>query len=98
MNSKPGSDTSMPSPNGVTAMNLLLLSSYLEDSTYKRQARETIDAFAVEIIQHPFLYVSMLSALVLDTFGISDSDQGFGRTLVKSSDWLGKRRGAGPGV
>lgn len=106
MTLKPGSDNALPSPNGVIASNLLLLSSYLEDSSYKILAKRTIDAFAIEIIQHPFLYVSMLSAIVLEAVGIKsivaigDVDvhrlAGFGRTIVRlqhglDHGWLMKR-------
>lgn len=106
MTLKPGSDNALPSPNGIIASNLLLLSSYLEDSFYKTLAKRTIDAFAIEIIQHPFLYVSMLSAIVLEAVGVKsivatgDVDvhllAGFGRTVVRLQDgseheWLIKR-------
>lgn len=66
-------------------------------------AKKTIDAFAIEIIQHPFLFVSMLSAIVLEAVGVKsfvaigdvkvDHLSGFGRTVVKVNgqqgcDWL----------
>lgn len=97
---KPGTDNALPSPNGVIAMNLLYLSSYLneKEGRYLKTARQTIDAFAVEIIQHPFLFVTLLGAVVLEALGvktiqvqgeISESEirslNGWGRTLVKLS-------------
>ena len=104
---KPGTDAALPSPNGVVAMNLLYLASYsydVSDDTdtkqrsryYVRAARQTIDAFAVELIQHPFLFVTLLGAVVLDAVGVKTiqvegevgeaeirSLNGWGRTLVR---------------
>ena len=99
---KPGTDTALPSPNGVVAMSLLYLASYcLSDDAersrnYMRAARQTIDAFAVEVIQHPFLFVTLLGAVVLDAVGVKTiqvegeigeaeirSLNGWGRTLVR---------------
>lgn len=93
MNIKPGSDNALPSPNGIIASNLLILSSYLDESTYRKLAKQTIDAFAIEIIQHPFLYVTMLSAIVLEAVGVASvvaigdatlhQFRGFGRTVIR---------------
>jgi uncharacterized protein YyaL (SSP411 family) len=99
VNLKPGSDNAIPSPNGIIATNLLLLSSYLDEPSYKAIAKKTIDAFAIEIIQHPFLFVSMLSAVVLEAVGVKsvvatgeakvDQYSGFGRTVVRLNDKQG---------
>ncbi len=93
MNLKPGSDNALASPNGIVASNLLLLSSYLGEASYRILAKRTIDAFAIEIVQHPFLFVSMLSAIVLEALGVKSfvatGDAvvhqlgGFGRTVVR---------------
>ncbi|KAK4944321.1 hypothetical protein LTR10_016207 [Elasticomyces elasticus] len=95
---KPGTDSSLPSPNGTICINLLYLSSYrLEKQTeYIGKARAILDAFAVEIIQHPFLYVSLLSGMVMEQVGVKtlvvpmttrDSQlrrlRGWGRTVVR---------------
>ena len=95
---KPGTDNSLPSPNGVIANNLLYLSSYIPDQqdAYITKARKVLDAFAVEIIQHPWLYVGMLSAVVMEQVGVKrlvvprnmpDVEvgrvKGFGRVVVK---------------
>ncbi len=95
---KPGTDNSLPSPNGVIVNNLMYLSSYYPDrqTLYIGKARKVLDAFAVEIIQHPWLYVGMLSAVVMDQVGVkrlvvprnmSDVEvgkvKGFGRVVVK---------------
>jgi uncharacterized protein YyaL (SSP411 family) len=97
---KPGTDTALPSPNGVIAMNSLYLASYLNDTEGRhiKAARQTMDAFAVEVIQHPFLFVTMVGAVVLECVGvrniqvegeISEAEirglNGWGRTLVKLS-------------
>lgn len=61
---KGGTDSATPSVNGVIARNLLRLSSLLEDETYRKLARETANTFAVEILQHPFLFVNLLDVVV----------------------------------
>lgn len=106
MNPKPGSDNALPSPNGIIAINLILLSSYLDEPAYLSLAKRTIDAFAIEIIQHPFLFVSMLSAMVLEAVGVKSivalgdievhHFSGFGRTVIRLQDkkeqrWLMER-------
>ncbi|KAJ9500087.1 hypothetical protein LTR96_004568 [Exophiala xenobiotica] len=66
------------------------------ETNYVGKARAVLDAFAVEIIQHPFLYVSLLSAVVMEQVGVKtliapmpmrDSQlrrlKGWGRTVVK---------------
>ncbi|KAL1955782.1 hypothetical protein VTO42DRAFT_8102 [Malbranchea cinnamomea] len=61
---KTGTDAATPSTNGVIAQNLLRLASLLEDESYKTLARQTCNAFAVEILQHPFLFVNLLDVVV----------------------------------
>jgi uncharacterized protein YyaL (SSP411 family) len=95
---KPGTDNTLPSPNGVIANQALYLSSYFPDeqSEYAMQARKVLNAFAVEMIQHPFLFTNMLAAVVIDQVGVkglivpkdmTDKEvsklKGFGRTVVK---------------
>ena len=95
---KPGTDSSLPSSNGVIANQALYLSSYFPDSQpeYAAQAAGVLNAFAVEIIQHPFLFTNMLSAIVIQNTGVkgvivpnntTDKEvnkiKGFGRTVVK---------------
>ena len=101
---KPGTDNALPSPNGIIATNLLYLAAYLQSqspsselptTTYIPQARATLDAFAVEALQHPFLYVTLLGSLVMEQEGVKAilapmttkaSDlrrlKGWGRTVV----------------
>ncbi|KAL9619360.1 MAG: hypothetical protein Q9160_006040 [Pyrenula sp. 1 TL-2023] len=76
---KSGTDTSLPSPNGVAALNLLHLSNILSNTPltsperhrneglaadFALRAQFTLAAFAVEIIQHPFLFVTLIEAVV----------------------------------
>ncbi|PWY77424.1 hypothetical protein BO70DRAFT_339166 [Aspergillus heteromorphus CBS 117.55] len=61
---KTGTESATPSVNGVIARNLLRLSSLLEDEGYQTLARQTCRAFSVEILQHPFLFVGLLDAIV----------------------------------
>lgn len=104
---KPGTDNALPSPNGIICTNLLYLSSYIQSqsptqslesptASYVPTARAILNAFAVEILQHPFLYVTLLGALVMEQVGLKtiiapmttkDSQlrrlKGWGRTVVK---------------
>ncbi|OJJ49857.1 hypothetical protein ASPZODRAFT_128410 [Penicilliopsis zonata CBS 506.65] len=61
---KTGTDSATPSINGVVASNLMRLSALLADEKYRDQARQTCNSFAVEILQHPFLFVGLLDAVV----------------------------------
>ncbi|KAL1969332.1 hypothetical protein VTN77DRAFT_9524 [Rasamsonia byssochlamydoides] len=67
---KGGTDSATPSVNGVIARNLLRLSALLEDDKYRTLARQTCNAFSVEILQHPFLFVGLLDAVVGLEIGI----------------------------
>jgi len=117
---KPGTDTALPSPNGVVALNLLYLAGYLSSLSaasalpiatatepnlvsssgsgscgatsttdvaekYALLARQTISAFGVEILQHPFLFVTLLGAVVLDVVGV--------KNIVLTGDWEGREQG-----
>lgn len=61
---KGGTESATPSANGVIARNLLRLSTMLEEESYRTLARQTCSAFSVEIMQHPFLFVGLLDAVV----------------------------------
>lgn len=67
---KPGTDNIEPSANAITAQNLLSLATLLEDSKYASLAASTVNAFAVEIVQHPFLFVNMLNQIVRSQVGL----------------------------
>ncbi|KAL9110934.1 MAG: hypothetical protein Q9227_004549 [Pyrenula ochraceoflavens] len=95
---KSGTDNALPSPNGLIASNLLRLSILLDEPAYATIAAGTIDAFAVEILQHPFLYVSLLDAVVRRELGgesvvvpkgIAPPKGKWGRELL----WLGEESG-----
>lgn len=60
----------MPSVNGAIARNLIRLSALLEDDSYKTLARQTCNTFSVEMLQHPFLFVNLLDAIVGLEMGI----------------------------
>ncbi len=57
-------DTSQPSANGTSVSDLFRLGEMLGDDTYEYLARETIHAFEVETLQHPWLFPSLLSGVV----------------------------------
>lgn len=61
---KTGTESATPSVNGVIARNLLRLSALLNDEGYRTLARHTCHTFSVEILQHPFLFVGLLDAVV----------------------------------
>ncbi|EAU39080.1 conserved hypothetical protein [Aspergillus terreus NIH2624] len=60
---KTGTESATPSINGVIARNLLRLANLLEDETYRTLCRQTCHSFAVEVLQHPFLFVGLLDAI-----------------------------------
>ncbi|KAK0725819.1 hypothetical protein B0H67DRAFT_481195 [Lasiosphaeris hirsuta] len=67
---KSGMDKSQPSTNAVSASNLFVLGTLLGDATYIHQAKETIFAFEAEILQYPWLFVSLLSGVVTVRLGV----------------------------
>lgn len=67
---KGGTEAATPSVNGVIARNILRLSALLEEESYRKLARETCNAFSVEIMQHPFLFVGLLDVVVGLDLGI----------------------------
>ncbi|KAB5562702.1 hypothetical protein GE09DRAFT_1109260 [Coniochaeta sp. 2T2.1] len=85
---KDGMDTAQPSTNGVSASNLFRLAALLNDRSYSARARETVNAFEVEILQYPWLFVGLLGAVVSARLGVT------GRVVVISR---GKEEGEGVG-
>lgn len=61
---KTGTESATPSVNAVIARNLLRLAALVEDEGYRTLARQTCNSFAVEIMQHPFLFVGLLDVIV----------------------------------
>jgi uncharacterized protein YyaL (SSP411 family) len=73
MRLKDGMDNAEPGTNGVSARNLDRLGALLEDEDYSKKARETASAFEAEIMQHPFLFSSMMDTVVAGRLGIPHS-------------------------
>jgi uncharacterized protein YyaL (SSP411 family) len=69
---KDGMDTAQPSTNGVSASNLFRLAALLGNESYSAKAKETVNAFEVEILQYPWLFVSLLAAVVTARLGVSE--------------------------
>ncbi|KAL2022995.1 hypothetical protein VTK56DRAFT_4210 [Thermocarpiscus australiensis] len=70
---KSGMDKSQPSTNAVAASNLFRLGAVLpvdNDEEYVAQARETLAAFEAEILQHPWLFASLLTSVVTARLGV----------------------------
>jgi uncharacterized protein YyaL (SSP411 family) len=71
MRLKDGMDNAEPGTNGVSAQNLDRLGALLEHEEYTKKARETASAFEAEIMQHPFLFPSMMDAVVAGRLGMT---------------------------
>ncbi|KAK3337791.1 Six-hairpin glycosidase-like protein, partial [Cercophora scortea] len=67
---KSGMDKSAPSTNAVSASNLFRLGALLDNKAYAVQAKETINAFEAEILQYPWLFVSLLEGVVSEKLGV----------------------------
>lgn len=90
MRLKDGMDNAEPGTNGVSAQNLDRLGALLEDEDYTKKARDTASAFEAEIMQHPFLFPSMMDAVVAGKLGIKHSViTGEGQ---KVDEWLQRYR------
>lgn len=62
-------DNAEPATNGFSAKNLNRLASILGDEKYSDRATRTLRAFSAEIMQHPFLFASLLDAVVAGRLG-----------------------------
>ncbi|KAL2140318.1 hypothetical protein VTI28DRAFT_3962 [Corynascus sepedonium] len=71
---KSGMDKSQPSTNAVSASNLFRLGTFLGVDTYLLQARETVNAFEAEILQYPWLFVSLLTGVVAARLGVKKAE------------------------
>ncbi|KAH6605273.1 spermatogenesis-associated 20 [Trichoderma cornu-damae] len=67
---KDGMDTSLPSTNGVSVSNLFRLGELLGDEKFTDLARETINAFEAEMLQHPWLFPGLLGGVVVARLGL----------------------------
>lgn len=63
-------DNAEPSTNGISASNLNRLCSLLNDASYAELAKSTVQAFEAEMLQHPFLFVTLLDSIVMGRVGI----------------------------
>lgn len=61
---KTGTESATPSVNAVISRNLLRLAALVEEDSYRTLSRQTCNSFAVEIMQHPFLFVGLLDVIV----------------------------------
>lgn len=78
---KDGMDSSEPSTNGVSAVNLYRLSSLLADDDYATKAKETVASFESEILQYPWLFPSFMPAIAAGKLGV----EGIVVTLAEST-------------
>ena len=70
MRLKDGMDNAEPGTNGMGAQNLDRLGALLEDDSYVKLARDTASAFEAEVMQHPFLFPSLMDAVVAGKMGV----------------------------
>ncbi|RMZ67268.1 DUF255 domain [Pyrenophora seminiperda CCB06] len=90
MRLKDGMDNAEPGTNGVSAQNLDRLGALLEHEDYTKKARDTASAFEAEIMQHPFLFPTMMDAVVAGKLGLPHSVlTGKGK---KVEEWLQRCR------
>lgn len=66
---KDGMDTAQPSTNAVSTSNLFRLGFVLGDTHYITLARETINAFEIEALQYPWLFIGLLGGVVTARLG-----------------------------
>ncbi|KAM5348839.1 hypothetical protein ACJ41O_008662 [Fusarium nematophilum] len=66
---KDGMDTSLPSTNAVSVANLFRLAAYRSDEDLAAKARQTINAFEAEMLQHPWLFPGLLAGVVIARLG-----------------------------
>ncbi|RPB15548.1 hypothetical protein P167DRAFT_603079 [Morchella conica CCBAS932] len=67
---KDGLDSQEPSTNGVSANNLFRLATILGDSSLEELAQKTCSAFSPELLQHPFLFSSLMPSIVASNLGM----------------------------
>ncbi len=70
MRLKSGMDAAEPSSNNISARNLYRLSSMLDDASYFKKAKETVEAFDAEVEQFPFTFSGMLGSVVMGRLGL----------------------------
>lgn len=78
-------DSSEPSTNGVSAVNLYRLSSLLADDDYVTKAKETTSSFESEILQYPWLFPSFMPAIAAGKLGVEGIVVTFGENAPSST-------------
>ncbi|KAI8680014.1 Thioredox-DsbH domain-containing protein [Fusarium keratoplasticum] len=66
---KDGMDTSVPSTNAISVSNLFRIADLLSDDKLAVNARQTINAFEAEMLQHPWLFPGLLAGVVTARLG-----------------------------
>ncbi|KAI0385108.1 hypothetical protein F5Y04DRAFT_205308 [Hypomontagnella monticulosa] len=61
---KDAMDTSQPSVNAVSVSNLFRLGGLLGDKKYTYLAKESVNAFGVEMLEHPNLFPGLLCGII----------------------------------
>lgn len=69
---KSGMDKLQPSTNAISVSNLFRLGTLLANTQYISLAKATINAFESEILQHPWLFVSLLTGVVAAKLGVKE--------------------------
>lgn len=69
---KSGMDKLQPSTNAVSVSNLFRLGTLLANAQYISLAKATITAFEAEILQHPWMYASLLTGVVAARLGVKE--------------------------
>lgn len=62
-------DNAEPSTNGISASNLFRFSSLLASPFMAELGQKTCLAFSTELLQHPFLFSTMLAPIVASNIG-----------------------------
>src|SRR5436305_4357677 len=66
-----GIDSAESSTNSISANNFFHLGSLLADSSLDSFIHKTIATFSTELLQHPFLFSSMLPAVIASNLSTS---------------------------
>ncbi|KAK4451093.1 hypothetical protein QBC34DRAFT_401340 [Podospora aff. communis PSN243] len=69
---KSGMDKLQPSTNAVSVSNLFRLGTLRSTAEYISLAKATINAFEAEILQHPWLFASLLTGVVAAKLGVKE--------------------------
>ncbi|KAJ8124669.1 hypothetical protein O1611_g8971 [Lasiodiplodia mahajangana] len=82
---KEGIDGSQPSVNSVSVSNLFRLGALLNDKRYTYLAKASVNAFSVEILEHPNLFPGLLCGIIPWRLGgrhwVSVGDSGMAMSL-----------------